>query len=339
MTFGRIGIVGAGHIGGSIARALGAASVADVFVFDTSRSARDDAAAAGLVVARSIGDLTEQSDILILATPMPQYRNVLSEIQQRLDGEASQRLILDVGSVQGVLHALAPESPSLRFIGTHPMAGTELQGFSASRLDLFAGATWAITPPPATLDSDLVRAMSIVEACGAHPLVLDVATHDHVVALVSHFPHVISALIANSIRGPVQELAISLAAGSFRDITRVTESAPAFTTNLCVSNRAEIQGLIDRAVGELLRLRATLKLNDQGVFGHFESAREVRQRLMSREAEVLLHTFPRVTDRGLAPALQQICQDGSRIDSCELVANEYRIRALSIADRHQDTVG
>lgn len=329
MKLGQIGIIGAGHIGGSIALALTAAGES-VSVFDRSESTHAEAVGAGLRTSSSVHNLVQQSDIVIIATPMSQYPNIFSEIARHLKAEKVGPLILDVGSVQGVLHNLAGASGSFRFIGTHPMAGTELQGFAASRSDLFSSATWAITPPAGTCNVDLLQAMRIVQACGAHSLVIDVATHDNIASQVSHVPHVVSSLVATSIRGSTQDLALSLAAGSFRDITRVAASSPQFTTDLVTKNRAEVQRSINRLVEQLLQIRDALGHDEHHLIRHFESARGVRQQLMSREFAVRLHFVPKQSDYDLAEALRKICHDGSRIDSCEITTDGYRVRVLSM---------
>src|SRR5215218_7634675 len=218
-----VGVVGLGQLGGSLAAALASAG-RPVSGWDVDPAARDAAAARGVEITR------ELSGVVVLAVPLPAMGTALDGLTVAPDAT-----VTDLGSVKRpVLDALGGTLGG-RFVGGHPMCGTERSGHTAADPGLFAGARWALC---LETDTELPRWLRVAEvalAVGAEVVPVTAAEHDDAVAAISHVPHLLAAALAAAAAdaGP---LALALAAGSFRDGTRVIGSDPAFVTAMVEGN-------------------------------------------------------------------------------------------------------
>lgn len=261
------GILGTGLIGSSIGQALrgagwtvvgwdshpGAlADAAAVEAFDQSADDRDD------LVARA-------SDLLILAMPPHAVEAAIREID-------TGALVMDVAGVKSAIVAVARPR---RFVGTHPMAGRELSGPRAASPALFRGAAWVLVTDGARA-ADLDDAESVVRTTGARPLRMTAAEHDEAVSMISHLPQLLAAILLTEAADRTN--AMELAAGSFRDLTRVAASDPEVWTQLLLSNREPVAGALTdlrdrlRALAELLD-----DLDEDGLRRLLERARDIRR--------------------------------------------------------------
>ena len=235
-----VGIVGLGQIGGSLAAALLAAG-RPVAGWDVDPAAREAAAARGLRITR------ELAGVVVLAVPLPTTTEALDEVTVAADAT-----ITDVGSVKVPVLAALGAAYGGRFVGGHPMAGTERSGHAATDPGLFTGARWAVCLEP---DTDLARWLRVAEvalAAGAEVVPVTAAEHDDAVAAVSHVPHLLAAALAAA-AGQAGPLALSLAAGSFRDGTRVAGSDPALVTAMVEGNAAPAAVALQRVRAQLDR--------------------------------------------------------------------------------------
>jgi prephenate dehydrogenase len=243
----RVAVLGLGMIGGSIARRLAPAH--DVRVWDTDPATRAAATAAGLHVAED----PTGPEIVLVATPLTAMPTVLSGLSTR-DGP----IVTDVGSVKvPVLAAARAAGLAGRYVGGHPMTGVEHAGFAASDPALLAGAVWVLTLEP---DTDLDRWLTVAElvtAAGARVLPTTAAAHDEAQARISGLPHLLATAlaVAGGAGGP---LAAALAAGSYRDGTRVAGSRPEFVAALCDGNRAALTAVLAETLAELGAARDAL---------------------------------------------------------------------------------
>ena len=216
-----MGVVGLGLIGGSIARRA-VAGGARVLAWNPTPEVMDAAAAHGVEPAESIADLCAAApDVLVLATPLRAMAQVVAEVAPRLDAGT---VLTDVGSVKGPISALvAAAGASSQFVGAHPMAGTERTGYGAADPGMLDAARWAVAIEPTTQREHLVRVVAMITGLlGGVVLPVDPEAHDEAVALVSHLPHVAATELLNLVgRSRVRSLALNLAAGAFRDGTRV----------------------------------------------------------------------------------------------------------------------
>jgi prephenate dehydrogenase len=236
-----------------------AATAAGFPVWGTVESAADGRAAtdAGFDVYPSTKafELVARRDALVvLAVPHPAVVDVLRD----LNAYAPTARLTDVVGVKKPVHnAVADLAPRARFIGGHPMAGTEFAGWNAGSAELFHNAAWVLT---ADGDPDLEVWQDVAElalACGAHIVPTTPQEHDDAVARISHLPHVFAEILATVAEagGP---LAQSLAAGSFRDGTRVALSDPNLVRAMCEGNYQALLPTMDDALGRLGVARGTL---------------------------------------------------------------------------------
>jgi prephenate dehydrogenase len=241
-----IAVVGLGLIGGSVLRALAGAGHtvvghdADPATRGTARTAAAQAPpGARWQVAGTVRDAVAHAELVVLAVPLPAVDEVLHEVVAA--GYAG--LVTDVTSVKGPVRELAaqrlrlPHSRLAGFVGGHPMAGREVSGFAAADPDLFAGCAWVLCLEPDTSLADWLTVADVVTRLGARVVPSTADEHDRAVAVISHVPHLLAAAMAAAATDP---LARALAAGSFRDGTRVAASPPHLIAAMCGGNAAAV---------------------------------------------------------------------------------------------------
>ncbi|HSS36158.1 MAG TPA: prephenate dehydrogenase/arogenate dehydrogenase family protein, partial [Patescibacteria group bacterium] len=250
----RIAIVGFGLIGGSIARGLArpgaAASLAgpvDLAAWSLT-SAGTRAALADGVIGRApatLGETVDGADLVVLAAPPLDCLDLLDELGGALVGAlAAGATITDVASTKAVVIERA-DRLGLRFVGGHPMAGRDATGYAAAEADLFVDRPWVVCPGANAAPSDVDRVERLARATGAHPIRLAPAAHDRAVAAISHAPLVVSAALVEAMTGrPDWPLARSLAAGGWRDMTRLAGGAPDMGTGIAATNGPEIAAAV-----------------------------------------------------------------------------------------------
>ncbi len=247
----RAGVVGTGLIGGSVALALRAAGW---HVTGSDINQAHAARAAELGVIDAVGT-DPAAEITFLAVPVS---SVANEAHKALRHGG---VVTDVGSVKAPLVAAVQNA---KFVGGHPMAGSEAIGVAGARADLFDATTWVLTPTAATDPGAQALVHSVVRSFGAEVLTLDAAQHDHLVATVSHVPHLTAASLMDLAATQAQEhsAVLRLAAGGFRDMTRIAAGDPGIWLDICTDNRDAILGVLDDLVGSLTTMRAIVAEGD-----------------------------------------------------------------------------
>ena len=285
----RAQVVGTGLIGGSIGMALRArgwhVTGRDA---DPSRAAR----ALELGALDEVGD-DRGADVTFVATPVSA---VAGEARAAL---AAGGIVTDVGSVKAAI-VQALDHP--RFVGGHPMAGSEQEGVDGADASLFEGATWVLTPTVTTEPGAYARLQGVVGSLGADVVALPSERHDALVALVSHVPHLTAATLMRLAAQSAEEHAtlLRLAAGGFRDMTRIAAGHPGIWPDICAENREAIVSVLDELVAELGRMRAVVADgNREGLLQALEEARSARVNLPARvaAAEDLVELRVPVPDR------------------------------------------
>jgi prephenate dehydrogenase len=240
-AFERVTVVGAGLIGGSVVRRLAALGRTATVV---------DPALAG--AAGAADAVPADAELVVVAVPLAAMPSVLADVAR----QAPQAVVVDLGSVKGAVAAQAADAGlGTRYVGAHPMAGSEHSGFDHSSADLLVGATWAVTRGPGPV-ADVAR--WVVETFGATVVVVDADAHDRSVALVSHAPHVLANALLQVVETADDPVAAFLAAGSFRDGTRVAGRDPDRTLAMLADNAAALGPVVDDLVALLQDYRADL---------------------------------------------------------------------------------
>jgi prephenate dehydrogenase len=289
MRFGSVAVVGVGLIGGSFAAALKRVEpTLQVVGIDTDSRALEWALSHGLLDAASLPDGLgarewlgpEGVDLVVLATPAAR---VLEWIE-RLGVLAFGGVVTDVASTKSAVIAAAEQHLEDRasFVGGHPMAGSERSGVEAADADLFRGAYYVLTPTPSTDFDAYRRVHALVSEFGCRVISVDAASHDEAVAIVSHVPHVAaSALVelAAVHAGKDGEL-LRLAAGGFKDTTRVAAGSPDLWTGICMDNADAVAGGVEELREVLGEFAGMLRAGDSvGLREWLARAAEVRRSL------------------------------------------------------------
>ena len=276
-----IGFIGLGLIGGSIAKAVRRVHPdARLIAWNRTASVLVEAMREG-VIDQQCFEITEsfrECDIVFLCVPVLTMRGLLTELKDHLKKDA---IITDVGSTKGDIHTLVAELDLLpHFIGGHPMAGSEKSGYQYSSDRLLENAWYILTPGPEIPIAKLSAFSEFISSLGALPLILTPEEHDYIAACVSHVPHVISASLVNMVRdldGP-EEFMKTIAAGGFKDITRISSSSPQMWQEICLANADNICIVLDRYIRSLTDFRFAIRNeNGEKLLQYFSDCRAYRE--------------------------------------------------------------
>jgi prephenate dehydrogenase len=212
--------------------------------------------------------------LVVVAVPLPDVDEVLREVA----AHAPDCLLTDVVSVkQPVADAVAKRLPNIRYAGGHPMAGKSASGWPSATETLFDKAAWVVTTDEDTPQDAWRAAVELALACGAEVVPTTTREHDAAVARISHLPHILAAVLAST-GADGGSLALSLAAGSFSDGTRVMGTRPQLVQAMCEGNRAPLLEAVDEALGRLGAARGALA-STGGLAATIRAGHEGRQAL------------------------------------------------------------
>jgi prephenate dehydrogenase len=253
---GRVAVVGTGLIGGSVGLALNARQY-DVVGYDRDETRLARAKELGAIgeVAASIDDAVAGADLVFVAVPVGA---IAETVVAALDAGAA--VVTDVGSVKAPVVAEVEKlrtDESARFVGGHPMAGSEQEGVDGADQSLFVGSTWTLTPSANTDERSYALVLRVVRDLGADVVTLTPEHHDELVAFVSHVPQLAASTLMDvaSATEDDQHTMLRLAAGGFRDMTRIAAGHPGIWPDILATNRDAVLGALDQYVAALLRAR------------------------------------------------------------------------------------
>lgn len=288
MTVQRLTVIGLGLIGGSVAAAAKRAGVRRVRAVDPDPETRGFAVAEGIAdeavapeQAIAAGWLTgDAADLVVLGTPVQATVEWLGQ----LAALGYTGVVSDVASTKrAVVAAAASAGGAYRFVGAHPMAGSERSGVTAASATLFQGAYYILTPT-ATTDMDAYRMLhAFVTSLGARVVSVDAAAHDEAVAIVSHVPHVAAAALVELASSRAEQAGadlLRLAAGGFKDMTRIAAGSPDLWTGICLDNAEAVVAGIDGLEAVLGDFRRSVEARDaEAVRAWLAGAADVRRAL------------------------------------------------------------
>jgi len=278
--FTRTAILGLGLMGGSLGLALRSGGIAGrVSGYDAAAGVAERARERGAVdeAASSVADAVAGADLVVLAVPVLAEREILRALTSHLAPDA---LVTDLGSTKARIVAWATEllPDSSRYVGGHPMTGSEHSGIAAADGRLFQGAVWCLTPTAGTHPDALARLVELVGRLGAIPHVLDPDRHDWLVAGASHLPLVAATALMRAVGASGDWDALSqLAAGGLRDTTRLAAGDPTMARDICLSNGPAVVAWLDAYIAKLARLRERINAGDGALGEDFASARALRE--------------------------------------------------------------
>jgi prephenate dehydrogenase len=262
----KVGVVGVGLIGGSLALALRRAGFAgQIAGFDRDASALERAAKLQVIdqVAESASEAARGAELVVVAVPVKAVGSVMHDVGLALDSAA---VVTDVGSTKAEVIETARlelRERFARFVPGHPIAGREASGVEAATVDLFKGARVVLTPTAETDPKAVELVRGAWEAAGARVSMLGPEEHDRIFAAVSHLPHFLSFALVSEIasRADAAEL-FNFAAGGFRDFTRIAASSPEMWRDIALQNRTALLAELDRYGVRLAVFRELIEKGD-----------------------------------------------------------------------------
>lgn len=313
-------IIGLGLIGGSLGLALrGTAMVKQVAGTDSDPETVEKALQIGAIdISMSLPQGAAQADIIIICTPLKAYPGVIEEIKPYLKEGC---IITDVGSTKQTVMQTFQELPhNIWGVGGHPMAGAEVKGIIGADRYLFENAVYVLTPGENVPHQQVEYLSDLLAATGARIRIMEASLHDRLVATVSHVPHLSAVALVNLTAGREDDL--MMAAGGFRDTTRIASSTPELWEDILLSNRNILLEKLDGLINELTEMKEALHNSDTATL-HNKLAR----------AKQIRDLIPRVR-RGLMPGFSDIIcivpdQPGI-IGKLGLILDQHKINIVDI---------
>ncbi|WP_433387541.1 prephenate dehydrogenase [Micromonospora sp. KLBMP9576] len=287
----RVAVVGTGLIGGSILLRLHEAGL-DVAGWDPDGSTRASGRERGVPFPDDLGEAVRDRDLLFLCGPLPSLPDTLLTVAKHA-GDGC--VITDVGSTKGAVAAFAvAHGLTDRFVPGHPMAGTERSGITAAVPALFEGAAWVLCPAPEGIRPFRMLSGLVVDVFAARVVPMSPEVHDSVVALSSHIPHLLAGSLAGAVAGSeVSDAVLGLAAGSFRDGTRVAGTPARRTADMLFDNRGQVMRQLGQVRAFLDGLASALRGQDSdALVALFQRARDLRTALLDRDLLAHRREFP-----------------------------------------------
>lgn len=275
-----IGFIGLGLIGGSIAKAIRKYHPDyHILAYDQNRETLAAALGGNTIdaVCEAKDERFHTCDYIFLCAPVEFNIQYLQYLKSVINPGA---IITDVGSVKGIIHekveALGMESC---FIGGHPMAGSEKTGYTHASDRLIENAYYIVTPGGEIALDKLTDFTELISSLGAIPMVLTAEEHDFITAGVSHLPHIIASALVNLVNmlDNDAEYMKTIAAGGFRDITRIASSSPVMWQQICLENNKNISNVLDDFIRMLIQIRCSIDNKEaENLYQMFASSRDYR---------------------------------------------------------------
>jgi prephenate dehydrogenase len=271
--FQKVGIVGLGLIGGSIALAARQIWPASLVIGVDNKDVLETAMRLHAIdVAADDPYILAEADLVILAAPVKQNIELLRELDDNVTQPA---VVTDVGSTKrAIVEAARSLPPKFAFVGGHPLGGAAHGGLENARPDLFTGRPWLLTPPTPASGGDAIEKLSaFVSALGAQPRIVDVATHDRLLAFLSHLPQLTASALMTVVGDAVGAQGLSLSGRGLADTTRLASSPPEIWRDIAATNADEIGPALDVLISVLQDLRRDLLKGDRLAEVFTEAAR------------------------------------------------------------------
>lgn len=271
--------IGFGLIGGSLAKAIKKHTTqAIISACSLSLTELEKAKGEGIIdhILDTVDENTTKADIIFLCTPVEYNEYYLEKIKPFIN---SNTIITDVGSTKTSIHrAVKILNLEENFIGGHPMAGSEKTGYIASTPLLLENAYYILTAGNKTDTSKLKRLEELLKTIKCIPFVMDYKKHDKVVATISHLPHIVAASLVNIVEVSDYEDGImrTVAAGGFKDITRIASASPVIWDQICTTNKEPILDVLNKYIILLNKIKDNLENKEHSAYALFEKSKAYR---------------------------------------------------------------
>ena len=291
----KIGFIGLGLIGGSIARAIRQYYPDyEIAAYDKNRESLALALQEGTIqiACSSIDDNFRGCRYIFLCAPVAYNTAYLTKIRDYVTEEC---ILTDVGSVKTSIHeevcrlGLEPY-----FIGGHPMTGSEKSGYASSKAILIENSYYILTPSEAVSSGKVEEYKTFIESLHAIPVILDYREHDYITGAISHLPHIIASSLVNFVKDhdTKDEMMKNLAAGGFRDITRIASSSPVMWQQICLKNKDNICSILDDYILSLQQVKQFIESQKESeIFDLFEKSKNYRNSIPDHSAGPIKKQF------------------------------------------------
>lgn len=282
----KIGIIGLGLMGGSLAKAL-KIRYNNPFIVAANRSedtlikAYQDKIIDGYCT--EVNEIFSDCNIIFICTPVSKIVGYVNKLLPYISKDC---ILTDVGSTKGsIVSDIEKLADKVCFIGGHPMTGSEQTRYTSAKESLYENAYYILAPVKSVPNDKLELLIDIVTKIGAIPVVLSPSQHDHIVAAISHVPHIIAAAIVNLVNrlDNDRKSMHTLAAGGFKDITRIASSSPEMWQNISQENKTEILNILKEFKTLLGDFENTLLSDDsEALLDYFQNAKNYRDSFSNR---------------------------------------------------------
>lgn len=343
-----IGFIGLGLIGGSIAKTI-RRTHPDYHILAYARHKETLAAALQSNVIDGVlekeDDRYRSCDYIFLCAPVEYNIEYLKYLK---DVISENTIITDAGSVKAPIHQAVEElGMGHCFIGGHPMAGSERSGFAYSSDHLLENAYYILTPGDNVSLEKITEFSELITSLGALPLVLSPDEHDFSTAGVSHLPHIIASALVNLVNALDNdaESMKTIAAGGFRDITRIASSSPVMWEQICLENHKNISAVLDEYIRMLIQIRCSIDNQEaQNLYDMFASSRDYRDSIDNISKGAFGRTYGLYLDLvdeagGIATISTILAMDGISIKNIGIIHNrEFEQGVLKIEFYEEDAL-
>ncbi len=284
-----IGIIGLGLIGGSIAKALRVKSPnIRITAFGRKDEPLKKAFLEGVINEYSTSNLNIFKDcgVIFICTPVDEIVKYAKELSKIISPGC---ILTDVGSTKAQIMDKISACKGVCFIGGHPMAGSEKTGYDAAKSFLFENAYYIFTPSPDTSRKQLNIMTSLAETIGAIPIIMQPKLHDYSVAAISHLPHIIAASLVSTVKSadsPEFKMQL-LAAGGFKDITRIASGSPDIWRSICESNKAPLLVMLENFKNQLMLFEQSLNTGGDNLYDFLKNAKDYRDGFTNKSNALL----------------------------------------------------
>ena len=283
MAPGRVAVVGTGLIGAAVALGAKRAGTTTVSGWDPDPEALGAAVARGAVdePAATLADAVRGADLVVVAAPVAALPQ---QVRDTLAAAGDEAVVTDVGSTKAAVCEAA--RGDARFVGGHPVCGSEARGAAHASPEIFDGATWFLTPLAATDPGRYAALHAFVTSLGALPVAVEPEAHDRIVALTSHLPHALANLLLNQAGAATIDGhdAVAAAGGSLRDMTRVGGANPRIWVDIFLANREPVLGALAEHRRRIEQLERALASGDGGFLARWIAEAAGHRRRMLAEA-------------------------------------------------------
>lgn len=258
-----IGIIGLGFMGGCIAKSL--CNKHNIIAMDSNKESLKQAKKEGIIeIANNLEDFKD-CDVIFLCCPVGFVKEYAQKLEKIVKKDC---IITDIGSTKQKIYDNT-KNLKLNFVYGHPMVGSERKGYATSNNRLFENAYYILINPNEKI-------INLVKELKAIPIIIPIEKHDYIVAAISHVPQIIATTLVNTVKDLNNEDMRTLAAGGFKDITRIASSDPTMWKHICHDNEEEIRKILNLYIKKLQEFVKSILGNDKLVYHYIEEGRDYR---------------------------------------------------------------